>query len=96
MLRNIWSRVVHNYQEVRQAGDLDQVRYFEYRRREAEQGFETRVVTPVASYHASFAMTYKVNLSPERAREVIAECDEGLAAVKMRMEQRREKYGLKM
>lgn len=96
MLKAIWDRVVHNYQEIRQSNDLDHIKSLERRRKEAEQGFETRYTIPVVSYHATPVVQYKVDLSPERAKEIIKECDDALAETKKRMELRREKYGLSL
>lgn len=92
MLRKIWERAVNGYQSVCQQLDSDRIGALDHKIKEAREGFETRVwVGPMGHGTA----IQKIELSPERAQEIIRQAEEDRAAIIRAMDARREKYGLK-
>lgn len=91
MLKAIWDKAVHQYQNFQQENDRHYVRAIDEKIEEARKGYYTRVfAAPMVGY----AHVAQVKLTPQEAQEMIAEREQIRAEVVKRMEQRREKYGL--
>jgi hypothetical protein len=92
MLRDAWNKVVTGYQSFRQIMDEDVLDNLANRKKEAQQGFETRILIGPYGYYTAIE---KVELTPDEAKKVIEDCDKERARILEGMKARAEKYGLK-
>lgn len=94
MLKDVWKKAVCKYQEYCQEGDQATIEQIDKRIKEAEKGYVTTVYVGPAMY--CYAAVSQEKLTPEEAADYIAERQRERADLVRAMEQRREKYGLKI
>jgi hypothetical protein len=93
MLKNIWDKAVKFYHGQCQASDATMIANIDHRINNARQGFMEHMIIGARTGYCTLRRT---PLSPQEAEKFIEREQRDRDALVRRMEQRREKHGLKL